>query len=59
MMSEANIDNITTDIFMINYVYAYLCKFIIILVSIALDRPQKGPRDPRGQRIKLTPEGMA
>lgn len=46
-MSEANIDHVTTNIFMINYGYAYICKFIIILVSSALDRLQKGPNHPR------------
>lgn len=43
---------------MINYVYAYICKFIIILVPSALDGLQKGPNCPRGE-IKLIPEGMA
>lgn len=58
IMSEGNIDYITTDLFVINNVYADICKFIIILVSSALDRLQKGPNYPRGE-IKLIPEGMA
>lgn len=57
-MSEGNIDNVTTDIFVINNVYAHICKFIITLVSSALDLLQKGPNWPRGE-IKLIPEGMA
>lgn len=34
---------------MIDYVYACIPKFIIILVSSALDRLQKWPNNPKGR----------
>lgn len=57
-MSEGNIDNITTDIFVINNVDAYIGKFIIILVSSALDRLQKGQNYPRGDQTDPRGDGL-